>query len=168
MKTIILALAGVLALAPLARAHDFTVGSIHIVHPWARATPKGATVGGGYMTITNNGTEPDRLIGGSSEVAGRFEIHEMTMDNGVMKMRPLKDGIEIKPGETVKLEPGGYHVMMFDLKKPMADKDHVKGTLEFAKAGKVGIYYLVVPVGATPHGEGGGTGQMEHMDHMSH
>ena len=82
-------------------AHEYKLGTLHIEHPWARATPKGTSVGGGYMKITNTGTAPDRLIGGSSPISGRFEIHEMSMDNGVMRMRPLKDGLEIKPGETV-------------------------------------------------------------------
>src|SRR5262245_25134586 len=101
MKALIIGLAALAALAAPASAHDYKLGSLHIVHPWARATPKGATVGGGYMKITNNGSAPDRLISGSTPVAERFEVHEMSMDNGVMRMRMLKDGLEIKPGETV-------------------------------------------------------------------
>src|SRR5829696_5659850 len=77
------------ALALAAQAHEFKVGAIEISHPWARATPKGATVAGGYVKITNTGKEADRLAGGSSPVAGRFEIHHMSMNNGVMQMRPV-------------------------------------------------------------------------------
>src|SRR5512147_2621192 len=117
MKSIAVLFAGMVALAATgAFAHEFKVGDLQIGHPWARATPKGASVGGGYLKITNTGTAPDRRISGSSEVAGRFEVHEMSMDNGVMKMRPVKGGLEIKPGETVELKPGGYHIMMLDLK----------------------------------------------------
>ena len=88
-----------------AHAEDVTVGSLKISAPWARATPKGASVGGGYMKITNTGTAPDRLIGGSTDVASSFEVHEMKMEGGVMKMRPVAGGIEIKPGQTVDARP---------------------------------------------------------------
>ena len=86
-----------------ALAHDYTVGALKIHDPWARATPKGAQVGGAYMTITNTGTTADRLIGGSTAVAKGFEVHEMSLANGVMKMRELPNGLEIKPGEIVTL-----------------------------------------------------------------
>ncbi len=94
----------------------FKAGALTIEAPWARATPGGAQVAGGFMKITNTGSEPDRLVGGTVPFAGRFEVHEMTMDGGVMKMRELSKGLEIKPGETVELKPGGYHVMFMDLK----------------------------------------------------
>ena len=103
-----------------AQAEDVTVGPLKISAPWTRATPKGAGVGGGYMKITNTGAAPDRLVGGSSDVSGRFEIHEMSVDNGVMKMRLLAKGLEIKPGQTVEFKPGGYHVMFVGLKRPLA------------------------------------------------
>lgn len=145
--------AGALALvASTAVAHDYKIGALQIAHPWARATPKGAAVGGGYFKITNTGSTPDRLVSGTSEISGRFEVHEMSMDNGVMKMRQLKDGIEIKPGETVEFKPGGYHVMMLDLKGPIKEGERVKGTLVFEKAGKVDVEYAVVPVGGSPSG----------------
>jgi copper(I)-binding protein len=147
-----LAFAGALLAAGAARAHDYTLGSLHIEHPWTRATPKGAAVGGGYLKITNSGTQPDRLIGGSSTVAGRFEVHEMSMDNGVMRMRPLKNGLEIKPGQTVALAPGGLHIMLLDLKTPIKEGDHVKGTLVFEKAGSVDVDYIAVGIGGTPKG----------------
>src|SRR4051812_47009936 len=86
MRITIIGFAALLALGTIAQAHDYKVGSLRIEHPWTRATPKGASVGGGYMKITNTGSEPDRLISGSSSISGRFEVHEMSMDNGVMKM----------------------------------------------------------------------------------
>jgi copper(I)-binding protein len=135
-----------------AQAADVTAGSLKIFAPWARATPKGASVGGGYMTITNSGTAPDRLIGGSADVAGSFEVHEMKMDGGVMKMRPVSNGIEIKPGQTVTLEPSGYHVMLVGLKQQLKQGEHFKATLEFAKAGKVDVDFTVEGLGAKSGG----------------
>ena len=131
-----------------AQAEDFTAGSLKISAPWARATPHGATVGGGYMTITNTGSAPDRLVGGSSDAAARFEIHTMSMDNGVMKMRPVADGIEIKPGQTIEFNPGGYHVMFVGLKKPFEQGQQVPATLRFEKAGNVPVNFSVEAIGA--------------------
>lgn len=128
---------------------DYKVGDLTIGRPWTRATPGGAKVGGGYLTITNNGTAPDRLTGVSMSAAGHGEIHEMKMDGGVMTMRPLAAGIEIKPGETVKLEPGGYHLMFMDLKAPLKEGTVVKGQLQFEKAGKIDVEFKVDAIGAT-------------------
>jgi hypothetical protein len=138
-----------------ARAEDVTVGSLKISAPWARATPKGASVGGAYIKITNTGTAPDRLIGGVTAIAGRFEVHEMSMDNGVMKMRPVTGGLEIKPGATVELKPGGYHVMLMGLKEQLVQGQHFKATLEFAKAGKVDVDFAIEGVGAQSPGSAG-------------
>jgi copper(I)-binding protein len=143
---ILLALCAML-IAP-AVAHEYNVGSLHIGHPWSRATPKSATIGAGYLKITNNGTAPDRLIGGSSEAAKSFELHVMSMENGVMKMRPVEGGIEIKPGETVEFKPESYHVMFVGLKEPLVQGHRVKATLEFAKAGKVAVEFVIESIGA--------------------
>jgi hypothetical protein len=134
--------------ATTAPAADYKAGAIVISNPWARATPSGASAGAGYFTVTNTGTTPDRLVAATSEAASSADIHEMTMANGVMQMRPLKDGLELKPGETVQLKPGGEHVMMTGLKQPLKQGDHIKGTLSFEKAGKVDIEYDVKAVGA--------------------
>jgi periplasmic copper chaperone A len=99
-----------------ARAEEVKAGDLVITEAWTRATPKGAKIGGGYLTIENKGTAPDRLIGSSADIAGSVQVHEMSMDKGVMKMRPLENGLAIEPGKTVKLTPGGYHLMMMDLK----------------------------------------------------
>ena len=143
---ILLALCATL-IAPAA-AHEYNIGSLHIGHPWSRATPKGATIGAGYLKITNNGTTPDRLLGGSSDAAKSFELHVMSMENGVMKMRPVEGGIEIKPGETVEFKPESYHVMFVGLKEPLVQGHRVKATLDFAKAGKVAVEFVVESVGA--------------------
>ena len=152
MKSILLAAAFALVVSS-ASAHEYKAGSIEIKHPWARATPKGATVAGGYMRIINTGTAPDRLVGGSTVAAGKFEIHESAMDGGVMKMRPLPNGVEIKPGETVEFKPGSNHLMFVGLKAPIEKGKRVKGTLQFEKAGTVEIEYAVEAIGSAPGDE---------------
>jgi periplasmic copper chaperone A len=131
-------------------AYDYKVGALEIDRPWSRAVPKGASVAAGYLTIKNTGTEPDRLVSGSTPVAGKFEIHEMSMDKGIMKMRPLSVGLEIKPGETVELKPGSIHIMMMGLKQPIEKGKPFKGSLVFEKAGPVDVDFAVEALGATP------------------
>ena len=145
-----------------ALAEDYNAGTIQIGNPWTRATPKGATVAGAYMTISNKGSAPDRLVGGSTPVAGKFEVHSMAMEQGVAKMRPVGGGLEIKPGETVELKPGSFHVMLTGLKQPLEKGQKVKATLQFEKAGKVDIEYAVEAVGATSPGMGMGMGGHQH------
>jgi copper(I)-binding protein len=147
--TLLLTLLAATPLLSGARAESFSIGAIQIGNPWTRVTPKGATVAGGYMTIRNTGSTPDRLIGGSSAVAGRFEVHSMVMEQGVAKMRPVEGGLVIGPGETLELKPGALHVMLTGLKQPLEKGRKVKGTLEFEKAGKVDIEYSVEPLGAS-------------------
>jgi periplasmic copper chaperone A len=147
--TLLLTLLAAAAALSGASAEDFAVGAIEIGNPWARATPKGSTVAAGYMTISNKGKNSDRLIGGSSPVAGRFELHSMVMEQGIAKMRPVEGGLEIRPGETVELKPGALHVMLTGLKQPLEKGQKIKGTLEFEKAGKIDIEYAVEALGAS-------------------
>jgi periplasmic copper chaperone A len=130
-------------------------GSLVITTPWLRETPTGARVAGGYLTITNTGTETDRLTGGAVGFAGRVEVHEMTMTDGVMRMRELADGLEIKPGQTVELKPGGLHIMFMDLKAPMKIGGDGRGQLTFQRAGTVAVDFQIAPAGArntgSPH-----------------
>lgn len=153
----------VLSAVTSSQAEDVAVGNIKISAAWVRATPKGAPVGGGYMTITNIGSVPDRLVGGTSSVSGRFEIHEMSMDNGIMKMRPVAGGVEIKPGQTVKFEPAGYHLMFVGLKEPFVRGKPVEATLQFEKAGKVVVDFMVEGIGA----QTGGASMSHGMQHNS-
>ena len=151
----------VLFAAP-ARAEEVKAGDLVITQAWSRATPGGAKVGGGYLTIENKGSAPDRLLGGSADVADKLEVHEMAMNNGVMTMRPLDKGLVIEPGKMVKLAPGGYHLMLFDLKSPLKQGDKLPVTLEFEKAGKVTLSLDVRGVGAQgPAGADGSGGKME-------
>jgi hypothetical protein len=152
-RTLLIALA--LGLSLPASAHDYQVGALKIAHPWTRATPGGAKVAGGFMTITNTGSTPDRLIGGSAELANIFEVHEMAMDGGVMKMRALANGLEIKPGESVALKPGGYHVMFIDIKQRFEEGQMVKGELVFEKAGKIAVEFKVEAMGSSGAAAGG-------------
>jgi periplasmic copper chaperone A len=144
------------------RAEDVKAGDLVITQAWSRATPVGAKVAGGYLTIENKGSSADRLVGGSGEVAGRVEVHEMAMDNGVMKMRPLDKGLAIEPGKTVKLAPGGFHLMLMDLKAQFKQGDKVPVTLQFEKAGKVQLSLDVQGVGAqAPGGDHSGGHMMK-------
>jgi uncharacterized protein YcnI/copper(I)-binding protein len=128
---------------------SYSIGALKVTAPWTRATPGGAKVAGGYFAITNNGTTPDRLVNVTTTVADHAEIHEMSMADGVMKMRPLPDGLVIKPGETIALKPGGYHMMFMGLKQQLKQGDEMKATLVFEKAGKLEVTFNVSGIGAS-------------------
>lgn len=165
MKRLNQTMALAIALAALVTAPGHTqevkAGDLVITQPWSRATPSGAKVAGGYLTVENKGKTADRLVGGSADIAGRIEIHEMAMDGGIMKMRELDKGLAIEPGKTVKLAPGGNHIMMMDLKGPLKQGDKVPVTLQFEKAGKVNVSLDVQGVGAKAPGDHG-----DHSGHM--
>ena len=151
-----------LFLAVPARAEEIRAGDLVITQAWSRATPGGAKIGGGYLTIENKGTAPDRLIGGSADVAGTVQVHEMAMNNGVMTMRSLDKGLTIEPGKTVRLAPGGYHLMLSISKSSLKQGDQLPVTLEFERAGKVKLSLDVQGVGAQgPAGADGSGGQMQ-------
>jgi copper(I)-binding protein len=142
------------AIAACAPASDslaqskYKAGALLIEAPWTRATPGGAKVAGGYLEITNTGRDADRLIGGSLPLATSVEVHEMAMTDGIMRMRRLPKGLEIKPGQKVALEPGGYHLMFMGLTGALKEGETVRGTLTFEKAGSVEVEYRVAPIGA--------------------
>jgi copper(I)-binding protein len=152
------------------QAADYDAGPIHIAQPWARATPKGAKSGAGYMTVTNNGSAPDRLSCVSSDAGTECELHSMTMENGVMKMRPVQGGLEIRPGETVTLKPSSTHLMFLNLKHPLEQGSTIAATLLFEKAGTVQVEFPIAAIGAAAPGatagdsmtHGGGMMQMKH------
>lgn len=157
LAAIALTAASVISLAHEAFAHDYKVGALKIGHPWSRATPAGAKVGGGYLSIENTGAEADRLVSISAAFSGRVEVHEMAVTNGVMTMRPLEAGIVVPPGGKIELKPGGFHIMFMDLRQPLKQDERLKGTLTFEKAGSVEVEFKVEAVGARA-GEGGHTG----------
>ena len=151
MRLLTLGLVTSYLISAAATAADYKAGSIEIKDPWSRATPKGAHTAIGYMAIKNTGATSDRLIGGSVDVADRFQLHAMSINDGIAKMRDLSV-IEIKPGETLELKPGGSHAMFVNLKQPLSKGEHVKGTLIFEHAGTVQIEFTVESIGAQRSG----------------
>ena len=136
-----------------ASAETVKAGTLTIAQPWLRATPAGAKVAGGYLRITNTGSEPDRLVAASIPLAGRGEVHEMSTQDGIMRMRELEGGLEIKPGQTVELKPGGFHLMFMDLTGAPKAGEPVRGTLTFQKAGRVDVTFGVTAIGASAPAE---------------
>lgn len=149
MRILLLAIAVLLAAfaAQPVSAHDITKGDLVISAPWSRATPAGSPVAAGYLVIMNKGLSAERLVSFATDLAGQPEVHEMTNEGGVMKMRPLTKGLVIPAGATVKLEPGGYHLMLLKLKKPLTAGQRYKATLVFEKAGQVEVEFEVRAMG---------------------
>jgi uncharacterized protein YcnI/copper(I)-binding protein len=133
----------------------YKLGALIIERPWTRATPRAAPVAGGYLKITNNGVVADRLIGGSFELAGKVEVHEMSEEGGMMRMRQLPLGLEIAPGASVELRPGGYHLMFMDLKQGILAGQNLKGALVFEKAGRIEVEFDAAAMGASTPGAAG-------------
>ncbi|MCX2723710.1 copper chaperone PCu(A)C [Roseibium salinum] len=153
------AAAAALTIASLsAFAHDYKAGDLTLNHPWTRATPPRAKSGGGFVEIVNTGSEADRLIAVSSDAAAKAELHQMTVNDGVMTMRELEGGIEIPAGETVALQPGGLHIMFMGLNHPFEEGARVPVVLTFEKAGDVALELAVEKMGAKSSGG----------DHMGH
>jgi periplasmic copper chaperone A len=154
-----------------ALAQETSNTSIAVEQPWARATPVGAKTGAVYMTLDNKSSTADRLTGASSDVADKLQIHEMKVENGVMKMRELAGGLPIPAGGSVVLKPGSYHVMLIGLKKPLSVGEQLPLTLTFEKAGNILVTVPVQAMGATQNkggmggmqdnNSGGGMGYME-------
>ncbi|SCK11041.1 copper chaperone PCu(A)C [Vogesella sp. LIG4] len=132
-----LALACLLSLP--AMAHEYTVGNLKIIHPYSRAMPPASPAAAVFFSIVNKGQQADRLLAITTPQAPRAELHKHSNDNGVMRMRPLEGGVAIAAGETVKLAPGGVHVMLLDLKQQAKAGDHFPLTLKFEKAGEVKV-----------------------------
>jgi len=134
----------VLACAAVPAAAD----DIVVKQAWSRATPKGAQVAGGYLTIENHGVTADRLISAATPAAAKVEIHEMTTLDGVMMMRPVDGGFAVPPGATVTFAPGSNHLMFVGLTSPFSEGEHVVAALMFEKAGKIDVTFDLGSVGA--------------------
>jgi periplasmic copper chaperone A len=141
-------------IAPPSQAHGFKIGDLEIGHPWTRATPPSARVAGGFFTITNTGALPDRLISASFAGSTTVELHEMAHEGGVMTMRELPAGMEIKPGARLELRPGGLHLMFMGLKDALKETDSIKGELVFERAGRVEVSFKVESMGYRPKAAG--------------
>jgi copper(I)-binding protein len=143
MRRLILALG---LLAPVAMHAAAQPAAVHAEQPWARATAPRQTVGGVYVTLTS--PVDDRLLGASSPVAGHAEVHEMTMDGNVMKMRELADGLKLPAGQAVALTPGGLHMMLVGLRQPLVAGQVIPVQLRFEHAPPLDLQVRVAPVGA--------------------
>ena len=128
---------------------DAVIGDLRIEHAWTRVPPGVSKITAGYLTIYNNGEEQDSLIGGTIKVAKQLEIHEMKLTDGVMKMRPVVNGIPIPPNSSVELKPGGFHLMFTNLTKPLKEGQSIPVSLIFENAGEVTVMLDVAGVGAT-------------------
>lgn len=137
------ALAALCLQTPAALAAETAAGDLRIVDPWARASAGHGNTGAAFMKIVNDGKEDDRLVSASTPAAGKVEVHETTMDGGVMKMRMLMGGLPVPAGGEVTLKPMGLHVMMMDVKEQLAEGETLSLTLTFEKAGSV---ELTVPI----------------------
>lgn len=143
---ILIAAALAAALVAPATAKGVKKDGLTIDRPWARETARGQSAGGGFLTITNSARADERLIGGSTPVATRVEVHSMSMEGGVMRMRPLKHGLPIPAGGSVTLKPGSFHIMFMGLKRPLVRGETIPVTLDFARAGKVQVSFAVEAV----------------------
>ena len=141
--------AALLVFAGSADAKDYKLGDLEIANPWSRATPATAPTAGGFQTITNKGTTPDRLVAvKAASAADKAEVHEMKMDGAIMRMREVEKGLEIAPGATVELKPNGFHLMFIGLKAPFTKGMQVPVTLVFEKAGSIDVDLAVAALGA--------------------
>lgn len=137
------------------QASSQTSGSIAVENAWSRASPSDVKVAAGYLTIVNDGEEPDRLLSASAPFASATEIHKTSMEDGVMRMRPVQDGVPVPAKSTVMLEPNSYHLMFRGLSEPLQEGDTVQANLTFERAGTVGITIDVLAIGARgPQPEG--------------
>jgi len=149
-------------LCSAALASSATENSITLDRPWSPATPNGAATAAAYMQIENHGRSDDRLLGGSSPLAAKIQVHEMSMAGGIMSMHALDKGLPIPAGKSVNLEPqANYHLMLSGLKEPLKNGSRIPLTLNFAKAGTVHVDVPVFPIGS----RGPGASMPEHMNH---
>ncbi len=142
-----------LLFAGSAFAHEYTLGDLHIGHPYARATAPSQPAAGAYISVTNQGKTADKLISASSPAAKQVEIHTMSMEGNVMKMRPL-EFVEVQPGQTINMQPGqGPHIMLIGLQQQLKEGESVPATLVFEKAGKIEVSVKVeaLTTGANAH-----------------
>jgi copper(I)-binding protein len=140
-------------LAAILASAQAMAAPVSVDGPWLRETAPGAKAGGGYALIRNAGKAEDRLLGGRTAIAASVDVHSMTMDGNIMRMRPVSGGLPIAPGGSVALKPGGYHLMLMGLKRPLKQGETVTITLRFAKAGELPVRFRVEPI---DHQLGGG------------
>jgi len=138
------------SLAAAAYAHQYSVGSLVIGHPWSRPTASGIPTGVAYLSITNNGPEQDTLIAASTPAAAHVEFHRTSLESGMARMRPAGP-LVVAPNATVTAEPGGLHLMLVDLKSPLVAGSYIPLVLEFKLAGAITVQLQVEPQGVASH-----------------
>ena len=143
----VLTVVALLLLSQPAPAHEFTIGDITVTHPFSRATPPTARTGAGYLVLTNNGSEPDRLVAVETAVAESVEFHQTVVKDGMATMTPVSNGFEIPPGGKVVIGDDGLHIMLVGLKQPLREGETIDATLIFEKAGRSDVYFEVEALG---------------------
>jgi copper(I)-binding protein len=138
------------SLAAAAYAHQYSVGSLVIGHPWSRPTASGMPTGVAYLSITNNGPEQDTLIAASTPAAAHVEFHRTSLEAGMARMRPA-GAVVVASNSTVTAEPGGLHLMLVDLKSPLVAGTSIPLVLEFKSAGAITVQLQVEPQGSASH-----------------
>ncbi|MGM0769157.1 MAG: copper chaperone PCu(A)C [Pseudomonadota bacterium] len=157
-----LLLAGSTLINAPAVAHDYSRGNVKIDHPWSRPTPPGSPMGVGYLSISNSGASDITLIAAETPRAASVSIHQSIMNDGVMSMQPLKNGLMIPAGKTVELKPHGYHLMLEKLKEPLREGESVPLTLSFDGADTMDVELTVEPL------DGAASEKQEEMKKQEH
>jgi copper(I)-binding protein len=135
--------------AASAGAHDYTRGGLFIDHPWTRPTPQGVAVGSGYLVIRNRAKSGDRLVSASAPIAGKVEVHQTAVKDGIARMREVEGGLAIGAGKSVEFKPTGLHLMFLELKRPLKQGERFPATLVFEKAGPIQVEFQVESMGTT-------------------
>ena len=128
-----------LLMAPLAWSAGLTVGNLKLDQIWARSAPLSGGNAAAYLSVANSGQQDDTLLSVATPIAHQAQLHNMSMEGGIMRMREMADGISLRPGETVRLAPGGMHIMLLGIKQPLKKGDHFPLTLHFEHAGTVNV-----------------------------
>ena len=158
-------LLGSTLLATPVLAHDYTLADLHIQHPWSRALPPVAPTGAAYMVIENRGESADTLSSATTPIAGYTELHEHVHQGDLMQMRRV-ESVTIAPGEQVDFSPGGYHVMLFELKEPLVAGNTYPMTLTFEQAGEIEVeVHVSKGKDAAPLGESAPHAGHDHSHH---
>lgn len=155
MRKTLLALAALLSVSSFAMAHEYKAGELQVEHPWSLLLPANSANGAAYFVLQNHGQSADRLLGADTERAASAEIHEHVNKDGMMKMQKV-EAVDIPAGTTLTFAPGHYHLMLFGLKKPLADGERFPLTLHFQKAGDLKVEVEVqrqAPVAADAHAD---------------
>ncbi len=156
-----LAVSAAFLLSGMASAHEYRAGELHIDHPWSRAMPPVSPTGAAYLIIENQGSRADRLLGAETPAAAYTELHEHVHADGLMKMQQIEQ-VVVEPGQRISFEPGGYHIMLFNLQQPLVAGERFPLTLRFEHAGEIEVEVAVEDQDGPSHGHEHGHGNGHH------